>query len=149
MLTTAIAADLIGEGIFNETCSGGPCSFGRCPRRAQAGTGANHQMTTATNLPWTSETSSELYARVVTLLRDYPGSSLGEVQEILGFIKQGPMFERALLTANDEIRPQLERFRTDHAKALALQPRDYVFIVLVMAMLVFATYYFWDIAAGG
>lgn len=105
-------------------------------------------MTTATNLPWTSATSSELYARIVNLLTDYPRSSPAEVQEIPGFIKKGPMFERALLTANDEVRPQLERFDSDHAKELALQPRDYLFVILLLAMLMFATYYLWDIAAG-
>lgn len=129
--------------IFNETCLGG-----RRPRQAQAGTGANQQMNTETNLPWTSATSSKVYACIVTLLRDYPRSTPDEVQEILGFFKNGPMFERALLTANDEIRPQLERFNSDHAKALALQPRDYLFIALALAMLVVATYYFWDIGAG-
>lgn len=61
-----------------------------------------------------------------------------EQSALLDFLRKGPPLDTALLTAVDEIRPNLERFREDHRDAFELGPRHYlsalVILLIVLAL---------------
>ena len=87
-------------------------------------------------------------AHVGDLLRRYPGISAGEAAEIIRFIKKGPVMEVGLLTADEELRPQLQRFRSDHASEFSLGIKEYAIILLIVAGAIGLCFFLWDIGAG-
>jgi predicted Rossmann-fold nucleotide-binding protein len=52
--------------------------------------------------------------RVADLVSRYPGVTDEEAKEILTFMRTGRHLEVGLLTANDNIRPNLDAFMEDH-----------------------------------
>lgn len=87
-------------------------------------------------------------ARIEALLRRYPGLTDDETQELLHFVRKGPALELGLLSGNDELKPQLDRVRADHAQAFAIGGREIAIIAALVAVILLAIVLLWD-AGGG
>jgi len=53
--------------------------------------------------------------QVAHLLCRYPDVSPREAKLILGFLRKGRQLDVGILTADDQLKPQLDSFMTDHA----------------------------------
>lgn len=86
--------------------------------------------------------------RIEGLLRRYPALTDGEIEDVLLFLRKGPALEIGLLTGNEALRPQLDRFRADHRGELSIGAREIVVIAVILALLVAATALLWDFGIG-
>lgn len=82
--------------------------------------------------------------RVEDLLTRYPDVTPGETAEIMRFLKKGLPLEVGLLTSNEALRPQLQRFRADHRSDFSLGISEYVAAVLVVAAFIGLCLLLWD-----
>ena len=87
-------------------------------------------------------------ARMEVLLRRYPGLTDDEMHELLHFVRKGPALELGLLTGNEELKPQLDRFRADHQGSFAIGRKEIAVIAALVAVIVLAIVLLWD-AGGG
>lgn len=62
--------------------------------------------------------------RIAKLLNHYPHVSEDDCREILQFMKEARHLEVGLLTANDNVRPQLDAFMKDHKRHFRLDALD-------------------------
>ena len=85
--------------------------------------------------------------RVEELLARYPGLTDPELHEVLLFLRKGKALEIGFLTSNEAIRPQLERFRADHARDLSLGKRELVVVGIVVLILLAAVVLLWNAGA--
>ena len=76
--------------------------------------------------------------RVEELLARYPALTDPEIHEILLFLRKGKTLEVGFLTGNEAIKPQLDRFRADHARDLAISGRELAIVGLVLLVLLAA-----------
>jgi len=90
----------------------------------------------------------ERMERVESLLKRYPGLSDDELHEVLLFVRKGPALEVGLLSGKEEIRPQLDRFRADHKRALSIGAPEIAVIAILVALLLAAVALLWDAGAG-
>ena len=79
----------------------------------------------------TSPVNEARMARMEGLLRRYPGLTDDEMEELLHFIRKGPALELGLISGNDELKPQLDRFRADHQGAFAIGGKEIAVIAAV------------------
>ena len=86
--------------------------------------------------------------RVAALIARYPALTDDEIHEALLFLRKGPALDVGLLTGNDEIRPQLDRFRADHHRALSIGVREIAVIAVIVALFLAAVLLLWDWGAG-
>lgn len=86
--------------------------------------------------------------RIETLLRRYPDLADGERDELLQFVRGGPALEIGLISGKDDLKPQLDRFRADHARALSIGVREIAVIAALVVVVVIAVILLWD-AGGG
>ncbi|MDQ8756828.1 hypothetical protein RCO27_11375 [Sphingosinicella sp. LHD-64] len=87
-------------------------------------------------------------ARMEALLRRYPGLTDDETHALLQFVRNGPALELGLISGKDDLKPQLDRFRADHAKALSIGMREIAIIAALVIAVVVAVVLLWD-AGGG
>ena len=59
-----------------------------------------------------------------------------------------PALDAALLTAAEEIKPQLAQFRADHRKQLELGPKQYLAALLIVAAILALCAMLWDSGLG-
>ena len=85
--------------------------------------------------------------RVEALLTRYPALTDGEIHEIILFLKEGPALDVGLLTGTDAIKPQLDRFRTEHARALSIGTRELAIVGIVMLVLLALVALLWNAGA--
>jgi hypothetical protein len=85
---------------------------------------------------------------VEQLLGRYPAIDPGEAAEILRFLKTAQPLELGLLTSNEAIRPQLERFRIDHARELSLGWKGLLVAFAIIALLALIAALLWDAGTG-
>jgi hypothetical protein len=85
--------------------------------------------------------------RVEELLARYPGLTDPEIHEILLFLRKGQVLEIGFLTSNESIRPQLDRFRADHARDLSLGRRELAVAAIVLLILLAAVALLWNAGA--
>lgn len=90
----------------------------------------------------------ERMERVEALLRRYPDLADGERDELFAFVRGGPALEIGLLSGKDDLKPQLDRFRADHARALSIGAREIAVIAALVIVVVVAVILLWD-AGGG
>lgn len=86
--------------------------------------------------------------RIEALLRRYPGLTDEEMHELLQFVRKGPALEIGLISGKDELKPQLDRFRADHAQDLSIGGREIAIIAALVIVVVVAVILLWD-AGGG
>lgn len=91
---------------------------------------------------------TERMDRITALLRRYPGLTDDETSELLQFVRKGPALELGLLSGNEELKPQLDRFRADHARALSIGMREIAVIAVLVIVVVGLVILLWD-AGGG
>ena len=83
--------------------------------------------------------------RVATLLSRYPQVSDKDRKEILQFMKEARHLEVGLLTANDNLRPQLDAFMEDHKRHFRLDPFDVVRALALMGAVVMVCWLLWEL----
>lgn len=85
--------------------------------------------------------------RVEQLLSRYPGLTDPEVHEILSFLRKGKALEIGFLTSNDAIKPQLDRFRADHARDLSIGRKELAVAGIVLLIILAAVSLLWNAGA--
>ena len=85
--------------------------------------------------------------RIEALLARYPGLTDPEIHEVLLFLRKGKALEIGFLTSNEAIKPQLDRFRADHQRALSLGRRELAVAGIVMLILLAAVALLWNAGA--
>ena len=83
--------------------------------------------------------------RVASLLSRYPHVSDRDRKEILQFMKEARHLEVGLLTANDNVRPQLDAFMDDHKRHFRLDALDVVRAVTVVAAVLMVCWLLWEL----
>ena len=83
--------------------------------------------------------------RVASLLKRYPNVSDSDRKEILRFMKEARHLEVGLLTANDNVRPQLDAFMEDHKKHFRLDAVDVLRAVTLIGAIVMVCWIVWEL----
>jgi hypothetical protein len=83
--------------------------------------------------------------RVANLLKRYPDVSDNDRKEILRFMKEARHLEIGLLTANDNVRPQLDAFMEDHKKHFRLDAFDVLRAVTLIGAIVMVCWLVWEL----
>jgi hypothetical protein len=82
---------------------------------------------------------------VASLLKRYPHVSDKDRKEILQFMKEARHLEVGLLTANDNVRPQLDAFMEDHKRHFQLDAFDVLRGVTLVAAIVMVCWLVWEL----
>jgi len=82
---------------------------------------------------------------VSSLLSRYPDVSEDNRKEILTFLKEGRHLEIGLLTANDNVRPQLDAFMADHRHHFRISVSEVVRVLVAIAALTLVLALLWEI----
>ena len=85
--------------------------------------------------------------RFESLLARYPGLTDPEIHEVLLFLRKGKVLELGLLSGNEAIKPQLERFRADHARDLSIGRQELIFAAIVLVIVLAAVALLWNAGA--
>ncbi len=83
--------------------------------------------------------------RVAGLLKRYPHVSDKDRKEILQFMKEARHLEVGLLTANDNVRPQLDAFMEDHKRHFRLDALDVFRAVALIGAIVTVCWLVWEL----
>jgi hypothetical protein len=83
--------------------------------------------------------------RVASLLKRYPHVSDNDRKEILQFMKEARHLEVGLLTANDNVRPQLDAFMEDHKRHFRLDVFDVLRAVTLIGVIVMVCWLLWEL----
>lgn len=105
-------------------------------------------MNTLDRTTHTRPVDDQRMGRIEALLRRYPGLTDDEMGEVLLFLRKGPALEVGLLTGNEELRPQLDRFRAENAKALSIGGKELAIIAILIVVVIALIALLWD-AGGG
>lgn len=105
-------------------------------------------MNTLNRTTHTRPVDDQRMGRIEALLRRYPGLTDDEMGELLLFFRKGPALEVGLLTGNEELRPQLDRFRAENARALSIGARELAIIAVLIVIVLAVVALLWD-AGGG
>ena len=85
--------------------------------------------------------------RIATLLKRYPRVSASDRKEILQFMKEARHLEVGLLTANDNVRPQLDAFMEDHKTHVRLDAFEVLRAVMLIGAIVMICWLVWRLIA--
>ena len=83
--------------------------------------------------------------RVAELLEHYPHVSDKDRKEILQFMKEGRHLEIGLLTANDNVRPQLDAFMDDHKRHFRVGAAEVIRLLAVLAAAALVCLLLWEL----
>ena len=83
--------------------------------------------------------------RVAALLKRYPHVSDKDRKEILQFMKEARHLEVGLLTANDNVRPQLDAFMEDHKRHFRLDPFDVLRAIALIGAIAMICWLVWEL----
>jgi len=83
--------------------------------------------------------------RVTRLLERYPHVSDIDRKEILQFMKEARHLEVGLLTANDNVRPQLDAFMEDHKRHFRLDAFDVFRAAILIGAIVMVCVLLWEL----
>ena len=84
---------------------------------------------------------------IAGLLLRYPQIDAAEEAAILRFLKKAPAVQTGLLTADESVRPQLERFKSDHSREFTVGPKGMAIAAAIIAAIVALCMLLWDIGA--
>jgi hypothetical protein len=87
--------------------------------------------------------------RVARLLKQYPNVSDQDRREILSFMKEARHLEVGLLTSNEQVRPQLDRFIHDNKRHFSITVVDVVRLLAVFAAVVTVVWLLWEVMKPG
>jgi hypothetical protein len=83
--------------------------------------------------------------RIATLLGRYPDVSDSDRTEILEFMKEGRHLDIGMLTANDNLRPQLDAFMDDHKRHFRIGAAEVIRLLAVLAAAVMVCWLLWEL----
>lgn len=81
--------------------------------------------------------------RVAELVGRYPDVSEQDRREILAFMQTGRHLDIGLLTANDRIRPKLDRFMRDHQSQFGVTVAEVAAVVAAIVVLLTVMWLLW------
>jgi hypothetical protein len=84
-------------------------------------------------------------ARTAELLGHYPHLSDADRREILAFLQTARHLDIGLLSANDNLRGNLDAFMDDHRTELGVTPREAFTAVALIAGFLFACWLLWTL----
>jgi len=87
--------------------------------------------------------------RVERLLERYPEISLEEEAAVIRFLKRGAPLEVGLLKSSDAIKPQLARFRKDHADQFKIGAWGVIAVLAIIATICALVWLLWEAGMGG
>ena len=87
----------------------------------------------------------EFARRIAGLLKRYPHVSNKDRKEILDFMKEARHLEIGLLTANDNVLPQLDAFMEDHKRHFRLDLFDVVRAMALIAAIFMICWLLWEL----
>ena len=83
--------------------------------------------------------------RVGKLLSRYPHVTDGDRREILTFMKEGRHLDIGLLTANDNLRPKLDAFMTDHQRHFRIDAGTMLGVLAMLGAAVISCWLLWEL----
>jgi len=83
--------------------------------------------------------------RIGKLLSRYPHVSDGDRREILTFMKEGRHLDIGLLTANDNLRPKLDAFMTDHERHFRIDAGTMFRVLAMLGAVVITCWLLWEL----
>ena len=83
--------------------------------------------------------------RIAGLLQRYPKVSDADRKEILSFMKEARHLDVGLLTANDNVRPQLDAFMEDHKRHFRLDVFDAARALALIAAILTVCWLVWEL----
>ncbi len=83
--------------------------------------------------------------RVASLLKRYPHVSDNDREAILEFMREARHLEVGLLTANDNVRPQLDAFMADHKRYFRLDALDVLRAVALIGAILMVCWLVWEL----
>lgn len=83
--------------------------------------------------------------RVAGLLGRYPQVSDQDRKEILAFMKEGRHLDIGLLTADENVRPQLDAFMADHERHFKLNVLDMLRALAVVGAVLIVCRLIWEL----
>lgn len=78
------------------------------------------------------------------LLEHYPAITVPEEQEIVRFLRKGPIIDVGMVTSNEALQAKLARFRADHKADFSMRGRDLVVFAVLLVAFVLACWLLWD-----
>lgn len=79
------------------------------------------------------------------MLGRYPHVSDKDRKEILAFMKEGRHLDIGMLTANDNLRPQLDAFMDDHKRHFRIGVADVARLLAVFAAVALVCWLLWEL----
>lgn len=83
--------------------------------------------------------------RIAALLSRYPDVSDRDRAEILEFMKEGRHLDIGMLTANDNLRPQLDAFMDDHKRHFRVGAAEVIRLLAVLAAAALVCLLLWEL----
>jgi len=81
---------------------------------------------------------------ISSLLSRYPRVSGAETRRIIAFLRDGRHLDIGILTADEALKPQLDRFMADHAGHFRLGLRDTAKALAVIAAILAFCWLLWE-----
>ena len=92
--------------------------------------------------------TNERVERVRHLLRRYPELSEEESMEIWQFLRKGALLDQHALSLDEELAPQVQRFRKDHSDLDKIGTAQIATLAIVLLVFVLLVALLWDAGAG-
>ena len=83
--------------------------------------------------------------QVADLLQRYPRVSDAEAKAILAFLRKGRHLDVGMLTADEQLKPQLDRFMDDHGKHLRVGVGETSAVIAGIAVFLGFCWLIWEV----
>lgn len=78
------------------------------------------------------------------LLERYPAITVPEEQEIVHFLRKGPIIDVGMVTSNEALQEKVARFRADHKADFSMRGRDLIIFAVLLVAFSLACWLLWD-----
>ena len=96
------------------------------------------------NRPYPSAIDGSWLEHIVSLLTRYPDINRDEANEIVGYLRKGPVLDRGILTGLEPTRDKLAQFRHAHRRELGLQTIDYMVAMAIIVAVILVSTILWN-----
>lgn len=86
--------------------------------------------------------------QAVDLLQRYPRVSEAETKQILGFLRKGPQLDIGMVSADEQLKPQLDSFMRDHARHFRVGVFEGAGVVVAIAAFLVVCWVLWEATRG-
>lgn len=92
------------------------------------------------------QSDSHKKSRVKDLLERYPNTSREENDEILNFLKNGPILDIGNLKGDETVRYKIAAFEEAHQKTFRTTPMEIVVLLFIFVIVALVCSMLWDVA---